>query len=114
MLLVGCELVFPLWRALCLIHQKLGLGLGLCAFTAEGLGSVPGWAAEISQAVWCGQKKIYKRVIPFLRIQPVAAGRHRRGRVQEAARCNLAWDRKLQPGGASSQTKPPWDGPLHC
>ena len=31
--------------------------LELCAFTAEGLGSIPGRAAEISQAVWCGQKK---------------------------------------------------------
>ena len=53
-------------------------------------------------------------MIPFLRMHPVAAGSHRRGRVQEAALCNLAWDRKLQPGGGSSQTKPPWDGPLHC
>ena len=31
--------------------------LGLCAFTAEGLGSIPGRRAEISQAVWCSRKK---------------------------------------------------------
>ena len=31
--------------------------LGLCAFTAESLGSVPGWGTKIPQAVRCGQKK---------------------------------------------------------
>ena len=61
MLLVGCELVFPLWRGLCLIHpvgnSLVVQGLGPCGFTAEGLGSIPGRGAEILQAVWCGQKK---------------------------------------------------------
>ena len=36
--------------------------LGLCAFTAEGLGSVPGWGTKIPQVVWCGQKKKKKRL----------------------------------------------------
>ena len=31
--------------------------LGLYAFTAKGLGSIPGWGTKIPQAVWCGQKK---------------------------------------------------------
>ena len=31
--------------------------LGLHAFRAEGLGSVPGWGAKISQAVWCSPNK---------------------------------------------------------
>ena len=30
--------------------------LGLCAFTAEGLGSIPGEGTKIPQATWCGQK----------------------------------------------------------
>ena len=29
--------------------------LGLRAFTAEGLGSIPGWGTEILQAMWRGQ-----------------------------------------------------------
>ena len=85
--------------------------LGLCAFTAEGLGSIPGRRAEISQAVWCSRKKKnYKCMIPFLRMHPVASGRHRRGCTQETAHCNLACGRKLQPAGGSFQTRPPWDG----
>ena len=32
-------------------------GLGLCAFTAEGPGSIPGWGTKILQAAWCSQKK---------------------------------------------------------
>ena len=42
---------------------KNGLGtslvvqwLGLCAFTAEGPGLIPGWGDKILQAVWYGQK----------------------------------------------------------
>ena len=31
--------------------------LGLCAFTAEGPGLIPGWGDKILQAVWYGQKK---------------------------------------------------------
>ena len=31
-------------------------GLGLCAFTAKGPGSIPGWGTKIPQAAWCGQK----------------------------------------------------------
>ena len=31
--------------------------LGLHAFTAEGLGSIPCWGTKIPQAVWCSQKK---------------------------------------------------------
>jgi len=30
--------------------------LGLCAFTAEGLGSIPGWGSEIPQAARHGKK----------------------------------------------------------
>ena len=30
-------------------------GLGLCALTAKGLGSIPGWEAKAPQAVWCSQ-----------------------------------------------------------
>ena len=30
--------------------------LGLCTFTAKGLGSIPGWEAKIPQAERCGQK----------------------------------------------------------
>ena len=35
--------------------------LGLCAFTAEGLGSIPGWRAKIPQTTWHGQKKIFNK-----------------------------------------------------
>ena len=35
--------------------------LGLCALTAEGLGSIPGWGTKIPQAMWCGQKKAKKK-----------------------------------------------------
>ena len=31
--------------------------LGLCAFTAEGTGSIPGWGTKMPQAAQCGQKK---------------------------------------------------------
>ena len=31
--------------------------LGLCALTAEGPGSIPGWGTKIPQAAWCGKKK---------------------------------------------------------
>ena len=31
-------------------------GPGLHAFTAEGMGSMPGWGTKFPQAVWCGQK----------------------------------------------------------
>ena len=31
--------------------------LGLCAFTAEGAGSIPGWGTKIPQASRCGQKE---------------------------------------------------------
>ena len=31
--------------------------LGLCAFTAEGMGSIPGQGTKILQAVWCDQKE---------------------------------------------------------
>ena len=30
----------------------------VCAFTAMGTGSVPGWGTEIPHAVWCGQRKV--------------------------------------------------------
>ena len=29
----------------------------VCAFTAEGLGSIPGRGTNIPQAAWCGKKK---------------------------------------------------------
>ena len=31
--------------------------LGLCTFTAEDPGSIPGRETKIPQAEWCGQKK---------------------------------------------------------
>ena len=31
--------------------------LGLCAFTANGPGSMPGWGTKIPQAAWRGQRK---------------------------------------------------------
>ena len=31
--------------------------LGLCAFTAEGAGSIPGWGTKVLQATWHGHKK---------------------------------------------------------
>ena len=31
--------------------------LGLCAFTSEGAGSIPGRGTKIPQAMWCRQKK---------------------------------------------------------
>ena len=31
--------------------------LGLCAFTARGLGSIPGWGTKIPQAMQRSQKK---------------------------------------------------------
>ena len=31
--------------------------LGLGAFTAVGLGSIPGWGTKIPQAMWCSQTK---------------------------------------------------------
>ena len=45
--------------------------LELCAFTAEGLGSIPGQGAEISQAVWCSRKKKKLQMHdPFSEIAP--------------------------------------------
>ena len=35
--------------------------LGLCTFTAEGLGSIPGQGTKILQAVQCGKKKKKKK-----------------------------------------------------
>ena len=29
----------------------------VCASTAEGVGSIPGWGTKILHAVWCGRKK---------------------------------------------------------
>ena len=31
--------------------------LGLCAFTVEGMGLIPGWGIKIPQALWCSPKK---------------------------------------------------------
>ena len=36
--------------------------LGLCAFTAEGLDSIPGRATKIPQTSWCGQKKFKNKI----------------------------------------------------
>ena len=44
-------------RKICGGNSLAVLWLGLWAFTAEGLGSIPGWGTRISQAVWHGQKK---------------------------------------------------------
>ena len=39
--------------------------LGLCAFTAEGLDSIPGWQIKILQATWHGHRK-KKKVSSFV------------------------------------------------
>ena len=39
--------------------------LGLCAFIAEGLGSIPGWGTKIPQAVQCGKKKEKNKDLPL-------------------------------------------------
>ena len=41
--------------------------LGLCAFTAEGLGSIPDWGTKISQATRHSQKK---KTCPTPRFSP--------------------------------------------
>ena len=35
--------------------------LGLCAFTAEGPGSIHGWGTKITQVSECGEKKKKKK-----------------------------------------------------
>ena len=35
--------------------------IGLCAFTAEDLDSIPRQEIKIPQAAWCGKKKTHKR-----------------------------------------------------
>ena len=35
----------------------VGLWLGLCAFTAKGPGSIPGWGTKIPQASWLNPRK---------------------------------------------------------
>ena len=30
---------------------------GYYTFTAEGMGSIPGWGTKIPEAVWCSRKK---------------------------------------------------------
>ena len=35
--------------------------LGLCTFTAEGPGSIPGLGTKIPQATWCGKKEKKKK-----------------------------------------------------
>ena len=35
--------------------------LGLCAPTAGGMGSIPGWGTKIPHAAWCGKKKKKKK-----------------------------------------------------
>ena len=35
--------------------------LGLCTFTAEGVGSIPGWGTNILQEAWRGRKKKRKK-----------------------------------------------------
>ena len=31
--------------------------LGLCALTAQGVGSIPGWGTKILQTAWCGKRE---------------------------------------------------------
>ena len=38
--------------------------LGLCAFTAEGTGSITGWGTKIPQAARCSQKKKERKKNP--------------------------------------------------
>ena len=42
--------------------------LGLCAFTAEGTGSIPGWGTKIPQATWGSQKNIYIYIYLYIYI----------------------------------------------
>ena len=114
MLLVGCELVFPLWRGLCLIHQKLqvrgefpgGPVVRTLCFHCWGPGFNP-WSGswDLASCVVRPKKKNYKCMIPFLRLHPVASGRHRRGRTQESAHCNLP-----AMGNCNQQGAPPRPG----
>ena len=40
--------------------NSLAIGwLRFCAFTAEGLGSIPSWGTNIPQATWQGQKMVH-------------------------------------------------------
>ena len=39
--------------------------VGQGAFTAVGLGLIPGWETKISQALWHGQKKKEMTTVPF-------------------------------------------------
>ena len=48
---------FPIDKYLKLWTSLAVQWLELCAFTAEGLGSVPGWGTEIPQAMWHGQRR---------------------------------------------------------
>ena len=55
-------IAFSLGMLKCFKNPKTGNSLvfqwlGLWAFTAKGLGSVPGWGTKIPQATKCGKKK---------------------------------------------------------
>ena len=57
-----CTVLSPSWLNLCLGGNSLAVQwLGLCVFTAEAAGSIPGEGTKIPQAVWHGQKK---KIIP--------------------------------------------------
>ena len=60
-MILGCKLpdlglcitsiCVPMWTSLA-VHWLI-----VCASTAEGVGSIPGWGTKILHAVWCGRKK---------------------------------------------------------
>ena len=43
--------------------------LGLCTFTAKGMGSIPGLGTRILQAVWHGQNFIYLSIYIHIYIE---------------------------------------------
>ena len=69
-MILGCKLpdlglcitsiCVPMWTSLA-VHWLI-----VCASTAEGVGSIPGWGTKILHAVWCGRKKKVCANVPFI------------------------------------------------
>ena len=55
------------WRKSIIWEFPGGQRLGLCAFTAEGPRSIPGWGTKIPQAPWPKKKKKRKKKNLYLR-----------------------------------------------
>ena len=84
--------------------------LGLCAFTAEGLGSIPGQGTKIPQATWHSQriKKKNRRYVQQLKLwtlRPLTV-LYKRKRVQGGGPENL--------GLRAKQRKTSLEAKKHC